>query len=123
MLTLSRGGFGYRDASQWAYIRAIQALDVPLVGVGADMLQRRAGLVLEDERAGQERGFRQAQNAVVGSEKRAVTTPICHAFVTVLDPSLPPPTMASSFFTAKAPSNKTTQKQTVEPALQPWVEK
>ncbi|KAF5330628.1 hypothetical protein D9619_006013 [Psilocybe cf. subviscida] len=31
--------------------------------------------------------------------------------------------MASSFFTAKAPSNKTTQKQTVEPALQPWVEK
>ncbi|KAF9036568.1 P-loop containing nucleoside triphosphate hydrolase protein [Panaeolus papilionaceus] len=31
--------------------------------------------------------------------------------------------MASSFFTARAPSNKNTVKHVVDPALQPWVEK
>jgi len=37
---------------------------------------------------------------------------------------LHPFTMSSSFFAPKAPSNKkNTEKQTVNPSLQPWVEK
>jgi hypothetical protein len=91
--------------------RGMRFTELPLLLPEPDMLTRGSSYPTG------RRGESQESCANVGKTLTRDVTHLRHAFVTLFL------AMASSFFNAKAPSNKTAPKHTVDPALQPWVEK